>query len=444
MDAFLRAALVPVDGGWHGAGTLEEAQAILTGHPELVTADIHTAAVLGDETAVRRMIARDPASATAKGGPYGWDPLTCLCFSRYLRLDRARSEALVRTAEALLDAGGDPNTGFFSDEHQPEPQFESVIYAAAGLARHPELTRLLLARGADPNDGETAYHAPETVDDRALRVVVESGKLAAEGITTLLHRKLDWHHLEGIAWLLEHGADPNRPNHHFRCSSALHHALGRCCGRRYFELLLDHGADPMLPAQYGPSPGALAARLGRADILDLFRQRGFSCTLAGDDAFLEACARGDEPLARQALAAEPGLVARLQAEDRALVAEFAGAGNTAGVRVLLGLGFDIGSRTGRGGASGDSALHVAVWREREDTVALLLERGAPLEALNDGGHTPLSLAVRAQVERSDWTPHESTAILARLLEAGARVETVALPSGSAEADALLRKFGKTG
>lgn len=444
-DAFLRAALVPIDGGWHGAGTLEEAQEILTSHPVVATASIHTAAALGDDAAVLRMIARDPAKTTAKGGPYAWDPLTCLCFSRYLRLDLTRSEAFVRTAEALLDAGADPNTGFFCDEHHPEPQFESVLYAAAGIARHPELTRLLLARGADPNDGETAYHAPETLDDRALRAVVESGKLDPEGITTMLHRKLDWHHSEGVAWLLEHGADPNRPNHQFECSSALHHALERCCGQRYFKLLLDHGADPTRPAPYDPSPAAMAARMGRADVLDLFRQRGFAYTLAADEMFLEACARGDEASARQSLAAEPGLVARFQAKGGGLLADFAGAGNTDGVRVLLDLGFDIGSRTGLGGASGDTALHVAVWRERKETVALLLERGAPLEAVNDRRYTPLALAVRAQVDQSDWTPHGSTAILDLLLQAGARVETVAaFPSGSAAADALLRQYGKLG
>ena len=44
--------------------------------------------------------------------------------------------------------------------HQPAAEWESVIYGAAGVAKHPELTRLLLERGADPNDEETPYHAP--------------------------------------------------------------------------------------------------------------------------------------------------------------------------------------------------------------------------------------------------------------------------------------------
>jgi hypothetical protein len=44
----------------------------------------------------------------------------------------------------------------------------------------------------EPNDGETPYHAPETLDDRALHVLVNSDKVTADSLTTMLHRKLDW------------------------------------------------------------------------------------------------------------------------------------------------------------------------------------------------------------------------------------------------------------
>jgi hypothetical protein len=256
----------------------------------------------------------------------GWDPLTYLCFSRYLRLAPTRSEGFLRAAAALLDAGGSANTGFHSADHEP-PEFESAIYGAAGVAHHPELTRLLLARGADPNDGETPYHAPETLDDRALHVLVGSGKVNADSLTTMLHRKLDWQHYEGASWLLGHGADPNRLSR-WGCR-ALAHALGRTSPLRYFQLLLDHAADPALPSADRTLPTTLAARTGRTDVLNLFVQRGFPVALTGDDAFLAACARGDDGAARAFTNDEPGLVARLQASDGALVADFAGAGNTA-------------------------------------------------------------------------------------------------------------------
>jgi ankyrin repeat protein len=439
VAAFLEAASVPLD-DWHGAGTLDAAQALLAADPGIAGSSLLTAAALGDEAAVRAFLAADPGGATATGGPRGWDPLTHLCFSRYLRLDPARSAGFVGAARALLDAGASPNTGFHSNDHDP-PEFESAIYGAAGVAHHPELTRLLLERGADPNDGETPYHTPETLDDRAMHVLVDSGKLTADSMTTLLHRKLDWFCYDAVAWLLAHGADPNHTSKWGRPS--LLHALGRTSTLRYFELLMDHGADPGLQARDGTRAPAIAARMGRADVLDLFARRGFAVSLTGDDAFLAACARADERAARGFLAAEPGLVARLQAADPAILADFAGAGNTAGVALLLDLGFDHGSRSNRGGNGGFSPLHAAVWRERLATVQLLIARGAPLEDVTRRGETALSLAVRAQVEQSDWTPHGSTDIVAALLGAGARVESVqTFPSGSAAADALLRAHGR--
>jgi ankyrin repeat protein len=443
VAAFLRAACVPLD-DWHGAGTLAEAEALRTAHPDLATRDVHAAAVLGDDTEVRRFIAADPVCVRRRGGPHRWDPLTHLCFSRYLRLDPGRSRGFLAAARALLDAGAEAGTGFFSDEHQPQPSFECVLYGAAGVAHHPELTQLLIERGADPNDGEVTYHAPESLDDRAMQVIVDSGKLGVEGLTTMLHRKIDWQHRAGIAWLLEHGADPNRPNHPWRCSSALHHALDRGSGRDIFERLLDHGGDPTLPPFYGHPPApALAARRGRGDLLDLFSVRGFHLPLTGDDAFFAACARGDTTTARASLVADPGLVARVQAEDGSTLAEFAGAGNLTGVELLLDLGFDITSRTGRGGSRDDTALHVAIWRERTPVVKLLLDRGAPLEQVNGRGVTPLEMAVNALTAQSEWTPHDSMDIVSALLVAGARVDTVRrFPTGSAAADALLRQYGR--
>ena len=130
VSEFLVAACAPRDSG-HATGTLERANALLEAHPEIASASIHTAAVLGDDAGVRRFLARDASNATAKGGPHGWDALTHLCFSRYLRLDRARSDTFVRAATALLDAGADPNTGWHEAEHEPSPSWESAIYGVA-------------------------------------------------------------------------------------------------------------------------------------------------------------------------------------------------------------------------------------------------------------------------------------------------------------------------
>jgi hypothetical protein len=352
------------------------------------------AAVLGDDAEVERLLAADPGRATAAGGPYGWDALTYLCFSRYLRL--RPSAGFVRAARALLDAGADPNTGFFEAAHEPEPVFESALYGAAGVAHHAELTRLLLACGADPNlGGEVAYHAPEGFDSEAMQAVVQSGRLSDAGLTTMLHRKLDWTDLRGVRWLLEHGVDPNALS--AWGDRALHHSLARDNGLPLLEALLDFGADPTLPApaRADRSAVALAARCGRADALELFRSRGFATELDGDDAFFAALSRADRAEALAFLATEPRIAQRLEASQPGIVGTLAGAGNAAALELALDLGFPM---------SGD-ALAVAVWRERTEAVRLLLARGAVASA------SEISLAERALIEMSEWTPHHSRDIL---------------------------------
>lgn len=409
VDAFIQAACVPLDKS-HASGSLEAAREILVWHPEVAAADIHSAAILGNDSAVRQYLQVDSQHAVARGGPYRWDALTYLCFSRFLRLDKTRSDGFLRAATALLQAGADPNTGFHSDEHLPSPTFESALYGAAGVAHHAGLTQLLIDQGADPNDGETEYHAPEGFDNRAMEIIVESGRLNPMGLTTMLHRKLDWTDYKGVAWLLEHGANPNAVSHWG--NRALDHAVGRDNPVRFFELLLDYGADPWLMTRESPNAFIRAAAAGRADVLDLFGRRGFAFVLEGDPAFLAACARGDAKSAAMMAQDDPDLIDRLKRERPETLPNFAGAGNTAGVKILLDHGFDIEERS-----RGQTALHLAIWRERLPTVKLLLSRGASVDANTSAGENALALAERAMVEMSEWTPHETSAVLREVAKA---------------------------
>jgi Ankyrin repeats (many copies) len=434
VTVFTEAACIPMDGSWHGSGTLDGAQAILAEHPRVAEHDIYTAAILGNEGAVRRFLEKGGYDGTETGGLYDWDALTYLSFSRYLRLDPARSEGFVGSARLLLEHGASAQTGFYSQDHEPEPCFESVIYGAAGVARHAELTRLLLERGADPND-ETAYHVPESLDNTVLKLVVESGKVNRTSMTTMLHRKLDWHDYDGVAWLLAHGADPNDMSSWAR--RALHKSLERDNPVRMMELLLENGADPRLLNANGRSAIAVAARLCRVDALDAFARRGFPIELDEADAFLAACARGDASVERA-----PAIVAALEREDPSLLANVVGAGNMAAVERMLDLGFNVASRTGGADARDDTALHVAIWRGRNEIARLLLARGAPLEVTNGRGETPLALAARAALG-SDWTLARTPEMVEALLEAGADVHAVkSFPLGNEALDELLRRHGR--
>jgi len=435
---FIEAACVQFDD--HQAGSLEAAQTILAKHPEVATGSIYTAAILGDEATVRRFLANDPALATAKGGLYGWDALTYLCFSRYLRIDRSRTEGFVAAAKALLDAGASANTGWWDAEHLPNPTWESAIYGAAGMAHHAELTRLLLDRGADPNDDETPYHTPETYDNAVVEVMVQSGKLNEDGLATMLLRKADWHDRPGIEYLLEHGADPNRGtiwNH-----TPLQHAIRRDNRLASIEAMLDHGADFNLAnGVAGRSGAAMAARRGRGDILEALERRRIPIQLAGVDQLIAACARADREEAQSIVATYPDLLSGLIAEGGTVLVEFAGNGNTGGVDLLLDLGVDVAATHKDGDnyynlAKNSAALHAAAWRMREGTLRLLLDRGAPVNAKDARERTALTLAIRACVD-SYWTERRSPNSVQMLLQAGARLSPNDYPSGYAEVDELL-------
>ncbi len=437
VSAFIEAACAPLDD--HASGTLGCANAILTEHPEIAGANIYTAAVIGNDASVRQFLAADPASATAKGGPRGWDALTYLCFSRYLQHDPSRSDGFVRAATALLDAGASANSGWFENNHQPTPEWESVLYGAAGVAHHPELTRLLLERGAEPNDNETCYHAPETRDNRALAILVGTGEITADNLSMMLVRKHDWHDYEGAKFLLEHGADPN-----FRRDWGLmpmHHALARDNALRMLELLLNHSANPMLVA-CGHTAVELAGREGRSDVLELFEKRGVPIELHGVDRLIAACAMDDGAAVRAIVDREPQLVSEMVAMGGELLAKWAGSCNAAGMRQLL----DLGVSASAPYAAGDGywgiprnslAIHVAAWRGCPPAVRLLIERGSPVDVPDANGRTPLALAVRACVD-SYWTERRSPESAKALLDAGASPNGVAFPSGYAEVDALLR------
>jgi ankyrin repeat protein len=448
LDAFIDAACVPLDTG-HASGTLDRANALLAQHPDLARRSIQAAAVLGDADEVRRFVAADPASATATGGPRGWDPLTYLCFSRYLRLDRARSDGFVRAATALLDAGASANTGWMEMHHQPEPERETVLYGAAGVAQQPELTRLLLERGADPNDEETPYHVPETWDNTTLKVLVESGRLTDASLSMILLRKTDWHDYDGIKWLLERGVDPNVMTRWGK--TALHNAVLSDNDLSIIELLLNHGADPSAiatrPERGSPRPGhrsaiAMAVRRGRGDVLNAFARRGAAIELQGLERLLAACALGDAGLVQIVAPEEPAAVNALRTDGGQFLARFAGVGNTDGVRLLLDLGVPIDAPFVEGESYFDVApdslaIHVAAWRASHATLRLLVERGSPIDRLDGKGRSPLMLAVRACVD-SYWTRRRTPESVKALLDAGASIEGVASPSGYAPVDALIR------
>ena len=437
-STFLKAAVVPRDTS-HASGSLEQARAILAAHPELARHDIHAAAVLGDDDGVRRWLQRDASAATAQGGPYGWDALTHLCFSRYLRLDGAQTPGFERAARALLEAGASANTGFFEQEHAPTPEWESVLYGAVGIAHHPGVTRVLLDYGADPNAEEVPYHAPEGWDNAAFEILLTSPALTADSLSMMLLRKSDWHDLEGMHLLLDRGADPNRKGRWGK--TPLDHALRSDNDLAIIELLLDRGADPSIRS-HDIGVTAKAARHGRGDVLALLEHRRLADPLDGRDALVRACAMGDAATVRTLVDQQPEAVRAVVASGADLLIAFARVGNRDGVEQLLAVGIaaDVRVETGEGYfdiAPRSTALHVAAWRGWPAVVELLVKSGVDVNAVDGMRRTPLQLAVRACVD-SYWTDRRTPQSVRTLLDAGASIDGIRLPTGYGAIDALLR------
>ena len=116
-----------------------------------------------------------------------------------------REPRVFLSRHALLDAGAEPNSGFWNRaELRDRPVW------GGGVAHHAELTRLLLERGADPTDEEAVYHSPETRDyQRRHEAPWSRPANVGDDLALMLIRKHDFHDYDGAKWLLEHGADPN-------------------------------------------------------------------------------------------------------------------------------------------------------------------------------------------------------------------------------------------
>ncbi len=428
-DAFIEAAF------WHGSR--ERADAVLAEHPEIAD-DIHVAAMLGRANDVARHIERAPALAASKAGPRNVEPLVHLCFSVYLR-DPERSDDFARAATTLLDAGADIRGGFYDATHTPSPCFESLLYGAAGVHFNAPLTRVLLERGADPNDDETPYHSPETYDNAALQLLLDSGRLTPVSLTTMLLRKADWHDADGMRRVLDAGADPNAEAHWGR--TPLHHAILRDNDLEMIDMLLEYGGDPTrVASKLGRSAVSMAARRGRGDVLRAIQDRDFPLSFNGVESLIAACALDDDGAIAKLTAIDPSLVTALHADGATLLAEFAGTSNTAGVGHLIDLGVPVDARYAGdsyfGIAPESTALHVAAWRASQPVIELLIERGADVNAADARGRTPLQLAVLAATE-SYWKWRRTPDGVKALLQAGATCEGIRVPTGYEEIDTLL-------
>jgi ankyrin repeat protein len=283
---------------------------------------VFVAGMRGDDTFVRRALARDRSLANFED----------TCHHRVLSAAVRRGDAAL--ARVLLEHGADPN---LPEEGAPRGL---SLWIAVNDRQH-EIVRILLAHGADPNAAVESSGTPMTQaaakKDAELLEMLRAhggrqpgsserdrvGRLAEEGKLDeaerllranpqLIHddeagwgdgilagpahdarhdviemlmrlgarvpRVSKWapyyyfKHEATAAFLLDHGMDPNHMNWH-RFTLLHHMAAEGDLGKA--RLLLDHGAEiDALDDEYRSTPLGVAARWGHPAMVDLFLERG--------------------------------------------------------------------------------------------------------------------------------------------------------------------------
>ena len=359
-----------------------EARALLNRQPDLAGATIYTAAAVGDVAAAQRFLDDDPTCVNRTGGPFDWEALLYLAYSR-IDSDAPGHDPLA-VARLLLERGADPDAGYLWDGNYPFTALTGALGGGEDKTNQPPhrhalaLARLLLEAGADPNDSQALYNRQFDPDPSHLQLLVEFGLGTGPGGPW--HARL--HSSHGTpAQLLEDqlvaAAFENRPE--------------------WARLALSAGADPdglgtRHPLRYGLTPYEAAVRRGNREVADLLREAGATVSeLDPVEEFLSACMAADRATVERMLADRPGVAAEAITRRPDAILQATELRRPEVIRLLAELGFDVNvwARI--------TPLHQAAYDGDVAVVETLLDVGADPELRDPGFNaTPLGWAQHAR------------------------------------------------
>jgi ankyrin repeat protein len=372
---------------------LARARTLLNADPDLAREDAYIACATGEVDTVRAALAADTAWADRPGGVNGWRPLHYACFSRWLRVDPARTAGIIEIAKLLLAAGADVNASFGEDYGDGDIR-QVPLYGAAGIANNAELTRLLLEAGADADDGyppvdpaeqgksplgtESLYHAAEFADTTCLELLL-ARKPDPARVSYCMCRAIDFDDPRRVEVFLRAGADPNFGAEHLGGGNALHFALLRNVGLEVIRLLLAAGAEVGVRNAMGHTPYRRAVRMGKEDVAALLLEHGANPEDANEQDHLVGSLMRGRPV-------EPGRIERIPVQ---LLSNAVDNENLPAIEALLDAGVNVNGE----GEGTMPPQHSAGWHGRLAPLKLLVERGADLNMKNSYGGNVLNCTI---------------------------------------------------
>ncbi len=392
--------------GLAAAEALPALLAMLTEPTAQATRDT-IACATGDSLRIQARIAADPTWLDRPGGVLALPPLLAITHSRLVCQPRF-GEALRTAARTVLAAGANANAsvgnrGWPNSLQAPNDREPiSALYGAAGRHHDAALTRMLLDAGADPNDGESLYHALESLD--CTRLLLAAGARITG--SNAFYRAFDLDDVRVVELLLAAGADPNEPALNSpldQAGSPLLWAIYRRRSAAHVAALLAAGADATRRTAAGHSALQLAVRQGLDEVADRLRHHGVDDDSTEVDRFLGACAKADRAEVERLRANDPGLLGRLTPADRRLLPELAAAGEQASVELMVASGWPLEVT---GGDWGASALNQSIFRGDARMTDTLLAAGARWQTRHGyGGDALGTLSFASQhrpVPDGDW------------------------------------------
>jgi ankyrin repeat protein len=365
------------------------AQRLLAQHPDIATHDLYTAIVCGNVDEVRRRLAERSEAAREPGGSRNWTPILYLCYTRFTY--RSTLNNALEIARLLIDRGANPNDFYAAGDSE-----YSCLVGAAGEGeqdspRQPyaePLYRLLLERGAGPYDIQVLYNTHFSGDMLWWLEMTYERSLA-------IGRKVDW---DDPDWSM-FGMGGYGPGAFYVLKTAVEKNNVDLA-----EWSLAHGADPNSSTSTHPkfrlrhTPYQIAVMMGQTGMADLLLRHGARDeppALDPLEEFIVICMRLDRKAALAFLERHPEY-------RRSHLAMFEAAKRDRAD--VIGLLLDLGLPLEIADAANTRALHHAAAHNALRAASFLIDRGAEVDPRESSyGGTPIGWAAHGEhVEMMDF------------------------------------------